>query len=173
MQIGGVCSAAGVVGAWSSAHHEQGRFPLLSPSSTLWTHLHCHQVTRQVSGIFHSHLLDDTYFPQAPSGSSRQGWIGASRCLPRIISFFLSLISDYHGWLHLLYSWDGSCVCVGRGVDIHTCTSDNAGRCKREHTFFLKSIDVLLVRVAIIPKISFNWVIILVLKKFLTCSMFE
>ncbi|KAH9075768.1 hypothetical protein EDB83DRAFT_2218397, partial [Lactarius deliciosus] len=41
VQIGGVCSAAGVVGAWSSAHHEQGRFLLSSPSSPSWTYLHC------------------------------------------------------------------------------------------------------------------------------------
>ncbi|KAI9460211.1 hypothetical protein BJY52DRAFT_286081 [Lactarius psammicola] len=31
VQIGGVCSAAGVVGAWSSAHHEQG-----DPSGPFW-----------------------------------------------------------------------------------------------------------------------------------------
>ncbi|KAH8992060.1 hypothetical protein EDB92DRAFT_1991166 [Lactarius akahatsu] len=41
VQIGGVCSAAGVVGAWSSAHHEQGRFLLSSPSSPSWTYPHC------------------------------------------------------------------------------------------------------------------------------------
>ncbi|KAH9176997.1 hypothetical protein EDB89DRAFT_1937563 [Lactarius sanguifluus] len=31
VQIGGVCSAAGVVGAWSGAHHEQG-----DPSGPFW-----------------------------------------------------------------------------------------------------------------------------------------
>ncbi|KAI9445487.1 hypothetical protein H4582DRAFT_1915769 [Lactarius indigo] len=80
VQIGGVCSAAGVVGA--------GRILLPSLSSASWTYLHCCQAT-----------------PQVHSGSSRRGMIsqrgvGASRCLPRI---------NYHGLTYETREL-GSCV---------------------------------------------------------------
>lgn len=144
-----MCSAAGVVG--SSAHHEQGRFPLSSSSSTPWTYLHCYQVTPMVSWIFHcSHLLHTTHFLQVHSGSSRQGVIfqkeiDASRCLPQIISYFLNDIPDYHDLTYgvrLWDSWDGFCVCVGRCVIIHTRIVQ-PGRCKRKRG--RPAIDVLLV----------------------------
>lgn len=40
VQIGGVCSAAGVVGAWSGAHHEQGWFSSVHSLTNIVTHLH-------------------------------------------------------------------------------------------------------------------------------------
>ena len=45
VQIGGVCSAAGIVGSWSRAVRSQGRFLLPSPSPTSWTDLHYCQMT--------------------------------------------------------------------------------------------------------------------------------
>jgi hypothetical protein len=91
--------------------------------------------------------LHNTHFLQAHSGTSRQGVFfqeetGPNRCLPQIISYFISNSHD------LTYS--AGCGIPGMGVvfvfcvNIHTCTaqpSKNRERCKRG----CPAIDVLLV----------------------------